>query len=319
MKAAYFCAIYATKAQKFSHLWNKKFGGREKADTLIVFSTLAPMAHYMQKLVILNQKRGGSYMRTINSLVFIGASLFLFGSMFPLAQATSEATEISEQAANVADKKTEIAQEEADLKKEAAELEEDKATLEKEKANLAEDEAKLHERAAALSEQRATLEEKKASVAEEEAKASKKAAVHTAEFEEQLATLNAKETDRGLVLTLGDVVFESDQATLKAQTLENLYPMVTFLREHPKRHVLIEGHTDNTGPETYNLDLSQERAAAVRSFLVRNGIDPEGITARGYGEAYPMATNTTQEGRQENRRVEIVVLREGRRVSEVMR
>jgi outer membrane protein OmpA-like peptidoglycan-associated protein len=101
--------------------------------------------------------------------------------------------------------------------------------------------------------------------------------------------------------------------------MENLYPMATSLRENPKRHILIEGHTDSVGSKSYNLELSQQRAAAVQNFLVRNGIDAERITARGYGEAYPMGSNETKAGRQDNRRVEVVILREGERVAEAMR
>lgn len=126
-------------------------------------------------------------------------------------------------------------------------------------------------------------------------------------LEEELAALEAKKTERGFVLTLGDVLFEYDRATLKPGAQQNLYRLVTFLKAHSDHTVLIEGHTDSKGSDSYNLDLSQRRAHAVESFLLSNGIGGERIVARGYGEAYPVTSNETIAGRQENRRVEIVI------------
>jgi OmpA-OmpF porin, OOP family len=126
------------------------------------------------------------------------------------------------------------------------------------------------------------------------------------ELERELAELKAKRTDRGFMITLGDVLFEYNQARLKPGAQQNLYQLVSFLKQHPEQNVLIEGHTDSSGSESYNLGLSQRRAQAVRDFLVMNGIGPERINARGYGEAYPVASNDNAAGRQQNRRVEIV-------------
>jgi OmpA-OmpF porin, OOP family len=103
------------------------------------------------------------------------------------------------------------------------------------------------------------------------------------------------------------VLFEYDKANLKPGAQQNLYRLVTFLNEHPDQTVVIEGHTDSKGSDTYNLDLSQRRAQAVQGFLLSNGIGGERIAVRGYGEAYPVASNDTMAGRQQNRRVEIVV------------
>lgn len=127
----------------------------------------------------------------------------------------------------------------------------------------------------------------------------------------ELSEFKARETERGLVLTLGDVLFEYDKAELRSGALRNLYPLVTFLRENPGRNMLIEGHTDSIGSDSYNLDLSRRRAESVRSFLVQNGLGPERITLEGYGESYPVAPNDSEAGRQQNRRVELVVLHEG--------
>lgn len=119
-----------------------------------------------------------------------------------------------------------------------------------------------------------------------------------------------KQTDRGLVLTLGDVLFEFNKSELKAGALRNLYPLVSFLKQNSSRGVTIEGHTDGIGSESYNLELSQRRAEAVRRFLIENGLRQDRITARGLGEAYPVASNDTDPGRQMNRRVEIVIANE---------
>lgn len=129
------------------------------------------------------------------------------------------------------------------------------------------------------------------------------------QLEQDLAALQAqvKQTDRGMVLTLGDVLFEFDKATLKPGVIRDLYPLVTFLRQHSAREVIIAGHTDSIGSEDYNLDLSQRRAQAVRDFLIHNGLGASQVVARGLGEQYPVASNETATGRQLNRRVEVTI------------
>ena len=127
------------------------------------------------------------------------------------------------------------------------------------------------------------------------------------QLQQELAALKSKQTDRGLVLTLGDVLFETGKAELRPGALQNLYPLVTFLQKYPERRVVIEGHTDSVGSDAYNLDLSQRRADAVRDFLLQNGVNPAQLTTRGYGKASPVASNATAEGRQQNRRVELII------------
>jgi outer membrane protein OmpA-like peptidoglycan-associated protein len=131
------------------------------------------------------------------------------------------------------------------------------------------------------------------------------------QLEQELAALKAqaRETERGPVLTLGDVLFEFNRADLKSGAMQKLYPLVAFLQENPTRSVVIEGHTDNIGSDSYNFELSQRRAEAVRAFLLQNGIRAERITAQGRGESYPVAANDTEAGRQQNRRVGIVISR----------
>ncbi|MDP9200113.1 MAG: OmpA family protein, partial [Pseudomonadota bacterium] len=133
------------------------------------------------------------------------------------------------------------------------------------------------------------------------------AAREAADLQRQIDELEAKETDRGLVLTLGDVLFTSGQADLKAGVASNLGRLATFLHQNPGRNVEIEGHTDNVGNDDYNQALSQRRADSVRSFLIQQGIGPERIRASGKGEHQPVADNESSGGRQQNRRVEVII------------
>jgi outer membrane protein OmpA-like peptidoglycan-associated protein len=135
---------------------------------------------------------------------------------------------------------------------------------------------------------------------------------HIQVLETELAELRADRTDRGLVVTLADeILFDVDQADLKPGGMQQLSRVSEFLRQNPDRNVLIEGHTDSTAPDSYNLALSQRRANAVEDFLITQGVDPTRILATGYGEQLPLASNATAAGRQANRRVEIVVLDAG--------
>ncbi|HUG04399.1 MAG TPA: OmpA family protein [Steroidobacteraceae bacterium] len=133
------------------------------------------------------------------------------------------------------------------------------------------------------------------------------AALEAAELQRQIDELQAKETDRGLVLTLGDVLFTSGQADLKAGVASNLGRLATFLHQNPGRNVEIEGHTDSVGSDEYNQALSQRRADSVRSFLIQQGIGPERIRTAGKGEHQPVADNESSGGRQQNRRVEVII------------
>ena len=133
------------------------------------------------------------------------------------------------------------------------------------------------------------------------------ARARAAKLQQELAALQAQQTDRGMVLTLGDVLFDTGRAELKAGAFGTVDRLATFLRENPERRVAIEGHTDAVGSDSSNLSLSQRRADAVRAALVSRGIDGTRITAQGMGEAVPVASNDTGEGRQRNRRVEVII------------
>jgi outer membrane protein OmpA-like peptidoglycan-associated protein len=133
------------------------------------------------------------------------------------------------------------------------------------------------------------------------------------ELETQLAELEARETERGLVVTLGDVLFETDKAELRPSARGKLRQLVEVMRASPDRAVLVEGHADARGSSDHNLDLSQRRAQAVRAYFTASGVDPDRIVATGYGEGYPVASNGTVEGQTMNRRVEVVLLNPGAR------
>lgn len=128
-----------------------------------------------------------------------------------------------------------------------------------------------------------------------------------AKLQRQIADLKAEATDRGLVLTLGDLLFEFDSSDLKTGVTSNLRRLVAFLKEYPTRNVAIEGHTDNVGSEDYNRALSQRRADSVRSYLVQEGIGAQRLSATGLGQSQPLVSNDSDSGRQRNRRVEIII------------
>ncbi|MBC9250155.1 hypothetical protein A9179_07700 [Pseudomonas alcaligenes] len=125
-------------------------------------------------------------------------------------------------------------------------------------------------------------------------------------LEEQMLSLAASETDRGLVMTLGDVLFEAGRSELNASANRTLLKLVQFLQINPRRMVRIEGYSDSRGDRTENLELSRARAQAVADVLVDLGVDAKRMLVQGYGEAYPLAENASSSGRAQNRRVEIV-------------
>jgi len=129
----------------------------------------------------------------------------------------------------------------------------------------------------------------------------------TARVQAELDALKATPTPRGMVLTLGDVLFDTGKADLKSGSGRKLDQLTQFLDEHPARRVQIDGFTDSVGADSYNEELSQRRANAVREALIARGIESSRIGTEGYGKSYPVANNADSGGRQLNRRVEVVI------------
>ena len=133
-----------------------------------------------------------------------------------------------------------------------------------------------------------------------------------AQLREQLraelnSVLETRETARGLVVNVSDVLFDFDSANLKPGAQEKVARVAEILRSHPDLKIQVEGHTDSVGTDDYNLRLSDRRAQSVRAGLVQKGVNREVVGTAGFGESRPVATNGTAEGRQQNRRVEVVI------------
>jgi outer membrane protein OmpA-like peptidoglycan-associated protein len=178
---------------------------------------------------------------------------------------------------------------------------------------LANTQQQAHEQAAAAQQQAQAAQEalastqqqahEQAQAAHEQAQAAQEALANT---QQQLAALQARKTDRGMVVTLGDVLFDTGQATLKPGADLGLARIYSFMTANPQTKLVIEGHTDSQGSDEYNDALSERRAKAVANALVARGIAAERLHPIGRGKHYPVATNETSAGRQHNRRVEIV-------------
>ena len=151
-----------------------------------------------------------------------------------------------------------------------------------------------------------TADQQAAALATASAKAERDQAL-IAQQEIQLKELNAKKTERGLVITLGDVLFSTNKAQLESGGVRNVQKLADFLKKYPQHKVLVEGYTDSTGSDSLNQELSDRRANSVRTALLDMGSSSDRVTARGYGEAYPVASNDTAASRQLNRRVEIIL------------
>lgn len=129
----------------------------------------------------------------------------------------------------------------------------------------------------------------------------------TDDLQRQITELNAKATERGLVVTLGDVLFATGKSELRGGTPSNLGKLAAFLNQYPDRTVAIEGHTDSIGSEDSNHSLSERRAGSVKSYLVAQGVASSRLSATGMGEGSPVAGNDSVTGRQQNRRVEVII------------
>lgn len=134
-----------------------------------------------------------------------------------------------------------------------------------------------------------------------------KAKAEAEELKRQMSDLEAKATDRGMVMTLGDVLFATGKSDLKPGAMERLNKLAAFMLKYPDRAVVIEGHTDSTGSAALNMTLSQQRADSVKAYLISQSVPAASVTTIGKGKDVPVADNATASGRQQNRRVEIII------------
>ncbi len=170
----------------------------------------------------------------------------------------------------------------------------------------AEAERDAAERARAAAEQSRSLAEQRLAAAQAAQQQASAANSRASTLAAQLAELQAKQTDRGMVLTLGDVLFDTARTTLKPGALRTVDQLARFLETNPEQKILIEGHTDSVGDDAYNRELSLRRAEAVQRALTDRRISADRMEVNGLGEGYPVASNNSAEGRQRNRRIEVI-------------
>jgi outer membrane protein OmpA-like peptidoglycan-associated protein len=222
------------------------------------------------------------------------------------ARAETEAETLRRQQAEAERATAEQAKAEADRSKQEADLAARKAEQEKAEAETA--------KAAALQQQQALQaeNERTRSQAEESERGRQKAEQEKAEMRARLlqqlnAILVTRDTARGLIATMPDVLFETNQFSLKPAARESLAKLAGILLAYPDLRLEVDGHTDSVGSDAYNQQLSEKRAAAVRDYLVQQRLPMSSATVLGFGKTQPVASNATAAGRQQNRRVELVV------------
>ena len=231
------------------------------------------------------------------------------------AAAKRESLDTIDRLAYVAKQRIATAQEVA--KSKAAEAEVANASRERDRVQLEARtaEADRAKRDAASAQAQAAAAQAQAQDAQAQAAAAQQQAAQQAEraahLEALLADLHAQKTERGMVVTIGDVLFATDRAELNANGMATVRKLAEIMTQNPDRTVMVEGFTDSTGSAAHNKDLSERRAASVAQALVGLGVPRERIGMRGYGEAFPVAPNNTAANRQLNRRVEIVLSNAG--------
>jgi outer membrane protein OmpA-like peptidoglycan-associated protein len=164
-------------------------------------------------------------------------------------------------------------------------------------------------------ERQAVLTDARAREADRNAQQARTAEERAKALERELADLKGKKTDRGVVVTLGDVLFDTGKATLKPGAYSTIERLASVLKEDSSRKVMIEGHTDSVGTDEYNQSLSERRAQSVQAALFERGVEASQISTVGKGETTPVASNDTAAGRQQNRRVELVFQEDRSRVA----
>lgn len=183
-----------------------------------------------------------------------------------------------------------------------------RAMADAERSRVATEQARMDaEKARAASERVRKLAEERLLAAQKAGDRASIAAAEADKLQARLAELKAQQTDRGMVLTLGDVLFDSGRTELKSGAMQTIDRLAGFMRVNPQRKLAVEGCTDSVGSNDLNLGLSQRRADAVRAAAVQRGVDGARINTRGFGAAKPVASNENEAGQQLNRRIGIVI------------
>jgi outer membrane protein OmpA-like peptidoglycan-associated protein len=236
-------------------------------------------------------------------------------SKMEAGKATLEA-ERSKMEAGKATQEAENARREA----ERAKIETDRLKMEAGKAQTEAEQARAAAAVEAAQAAQAKLEAEQARLAAQaETEKAAKAKADADQLMKELSELKAQQTERGIVLTIGDVLFATGKANLSPAANKSVAKLAEFLKKYPTRNVLIEGHTDSVGSDDFNLALSQQRANSVKARLVADAVDPARITTVGYGKKYPVASNDTKAGKAQNRRVDLIILNEGVKAETQMR
>jgi len=212
------------------------------------------------------------------------------------------------------------ARQQADLQKEQAQLEAQKEAEARKQADLQKQQAQLlaqqESAARAQADAKAQQEQTAAEQAQQAATQAQQAAAQAEQEKEQLRAsllqqfnriLPTTDTSRGLQVNMADVLFDTAKYNLRPTAREALAKLSGIVEAHPGLKLQVEGFTDSVGSDTYNQTLSENRANAVRAYLIAQGIDPTAVTAIGYGKSNPVASNDTAAGRQKNRRVEMII------------
>jgi outer membrane protein OmpA-like peptidoglycan-associated protein len=215
-----------------------------------------------------------------------------------LVRASQKETEQARREAEQARMISEATAEDARRAREEAEMAARREAESQRSAVQAQEEAAQARALAASSVTEAELARREAELATEQANTLRR----------QLENLQLRQTESGVVVTLGDVLFETGQTDLREEAMASLVEVVDLLQSEPDKDIKIEGHTDSTGNAETNLKISQQRADSVLNALVSLGVDANRISSAGMGQDFPIATNETEEGRAQNRRVDVILL-----------
>ncbi len=253
--------------------------------------TDAPVALYDARIALESAEKANEDIQKLEHLAYLAEKKAQVAVL--VAEGKSSETQISQ----LSKSKDKMVIKSREYETDAALAEAEKRTLEAKQKGLEAELANKHSEAMAIE-------------ADEARRQTEEALAQKQQIEQELAELQAKQTDRGAVITLGNILFEVNKSTLLPGGYLAIDKLSEFLKKYPSRNLSIEGHTDSRGSDMYNLGLSQQRATSVFNALLQRGISGHRMIAKGQGESYPVASNETEVGRQQNRRVEVIILNE---------